>query len=162
MLAFFPTLILMAFVFILPKGRAYVDGLNLEDLHWIHIVRIPVEIILYLLFVSNTLPELMTFGGRNLDILAGLTVPLIIFYGLRKPILSRNRILLWNVIGLFLLVNIIVMAILSIESPFQQIHQSIATTGILIFPYIWLPSFLAPLVLFSHLISIRRLLKTKA
>jgi hypothetical protein len=161
MLAFFPTIIFMAFAFILPKGRAYMDSLDVEALHWIHVLRIPVEIVLYLLFAANTLPELLTYSGRNLDILAGLTVPLIIFYGLRKPILGNNRILLWNVIGVFLLLNIIAMVILSVETPFQQIHQSIATTGILYFPFIWLPSFLAPLVLFSHLISIRKLMPKK-
>jgi hypothetical protein len=157
----FPALIAIAVSFILPQGRAYMDSLEQEDLHWIHIIRIPVEIVLYLLFVANSIPELLTFSGRNLDILAGLTAPLVIFYGLRKPILGTNRVLLWNLIGVFLLLNIIVMVILSIKSPFQQIHQSIETTGILEFPFIWLPCFLAPMVLFAHLISIRHLLKSR-
>jgi hypothetical protein len=161
MLALFPALLAIATVFILPQGRKYLDDLNQEDLHWIHIIRIPVEVVLYLLFMANSIPELMTFGGRNLDILAGLTVLLVIFYGFRKPILGTNRVLLWNVIGVFLLLNIIVMAILSIKSPFQQIHQSIETTGILEFPFVWLPCFLAPMVLFAHLISIRQLLKSR-
>ena len=162
MFALFPALIAIAAFFILPAGRKYMDGLDLENLHWIHVIRIPVEIVLYLLFVAETLPELLTFGGRNMDILAGLTVPLIIFYGLRKPILGTNRVLLWNVIGIFLLLNIIIMAILSVKTPFQQIHQSIETTGILAFPYIWLPCFLAPIVLFAHLVSIRQLLVARS
>ena len=32
-----------------------------------HLVRVPVEIVLFFLFVHGTIPELMTFSGRNFD-----------------------------------------------------------------------------------------------
>lgn len=135
------------------------DKLNPESLYWIHIVRIPVEIVLWMLFTVSLVPEVMTFEGRNYDIIAGLTAPLIIFYGIRRPIIDKNRLLLWNVLCLFLLLNIVVMAILSVKSPFQTMSFNIPNKGVLLFPFIWLPSFIVPTVLFSHLVSIRLLLK---
>lgn len=155
-----PPLLFIAALFITLKGRIFMDDLDLENLHWIHTIRIPIEIILYLLFVAKTLPEAMTFGGKNLDIIAGLTAPLIVLYGIRKPILSKNRMLLWNIICLFLLLNIVGLALFSIETPFQQLHFDIPTTGVLGFPFVWLPCFIVPMVLFGHLVSIRRLLKS--
>ena len=45
--------------------------MNLRILTLLHIVRVPVEIVLYWLFISKAIPGLMTFNGRNFDILAG-------------------------------------------------------------------------------------------
>lgn len=158
-LALIPTFILIAYIFFSKKGKAFMDELNPESLYWIHIVRIPVEIVLWMLFTVSLVPEVMTFEGRNYDIIAGLTAPLIIFYGIRRPIIDKNRLLLWNVLCLFLLLNIVVMAILSVKSPFQTMSFNIPNKGVLLFPFIWLPSFIVPTVLFSHLVSIRLLLK---
>ena len=154
-----PALLLIAALFISKQGRAWIDALELENLHWVHVVRIPVEITLWLLFIANQIPELMTFEGRNLDIIAGLTVPIVIIFGLRKGILDNQRILLWNIIGIGLLLNIVIMAILSIESPFQQLAFNQPNKAVIQFPFVWLPAFIVPLVLFSHLASLRQLLK---
>ncbi|AWV96832.1 hypothetical protein [Arcticibacterium luteifluviistationis] len=158
-LALIPTLILIAYIFLSPKGKKFMDKLDPESLYWIHTVRIPIEIVLWMLFVASQIPEAMTFRGRNFDIIAGLTAPLIIFYGIRKPIIDKNRLLLWNVLCLFLLLNIVVMAILSIDSPLQTMSFEMPNKGIIQFPYVWLASFIVPTVLFSHLVSIRHLLK---
>lgn len=158
-LVILPALLLIAALFISKQGRAWIDALELENLHWVHVVRIPVEITLWLLFIANQIPELMTFEGRNLDIIAGLTVPIVIIYGLRKGILDNQRILLWNIIGIGLLLNIVIMAILSIESPFQQLAFNQPNKAVIQFPFVWLPALIVPFVLFSHLASLRQLLK---
>ena len=72
----------------------------------ISIVRIPVELILYWLFLYNWVPELMTFSGINFDILAGLTTPFVIYLGIKKNGLKRNLLLTWNVISMLLLLSI--------------------------------------------------------
>lgn len=158
-LAIIPTFILIGIIFFTAKGKKFMDELETEPLYWIHTTRIPVEIVLWMLFVASQIPEVMTFEGRNYDIIAGLTAPLIIFYGIRKPIIDRNRLLLWNILCLFLLLNVVVMAILSVESPLQKMSFDIPNKGVLLFPFIWLPSFIVPMVLFSHFVSIRQLLK---
>jgi hypothetical protein len=50
-------------------------GLDKKILTLLHIIRIPVELGLYWLFIYKAIPQLMTFEGRNFDILVGLTVP---------------------------------------------------------------------------------------
>ncbi|MFT5885901.1 MAG: hypothetical protein ACI9IP_002364 [Arcticibacterium sp.] len=160
-LSVIPALLLILGFFISKKGQAFMDGISIEALHWIHTIRIPVELILWSLFVAEQIPKIMTFGGRNYDIIAGLTAPLLVYYGIRRPIIDKGRMLLWNFLGLFLLLNIVVMAILSVASPLQQIAFDRPNKAILEFPIVWLPSFIVPLVLFSHLVSIRQLLKKK-
>jgi hypothetical protein len=65
----FPLLILPPMLFLISrfaikKGRAFLDGLNLPMLTIFHVIRIPVEFVLFWLFVNNSIPEAMTFHGR--------------------------------------------------------------------------------------------------
>ncbi|PSK91184.1 hypothetical protein B0I18_106196 [Taibaiella chishuiensis] len=71
-----PALLVIALLFILPRGRRFIDALPLYRLSWIHVVRIPVELVLYGLYVYRCVPGLMTFAGHNFDILAGISAPL--------------------------------------------------------------------------------------
>ena len=58
-----------------------------------------------------------------------------------------------------LLINIIIIAILSSPFPFQQFAFERPNIGMMHFPFIWLPAFVAPAVLFSHFASIMILIK---
>jgi hypothetical protein len=135
------------------------DGLPLAHLTYLHVVRIPVEIVLYLLFINHTVPELMTFEGRNLDIISGVSSPLIAYFGIAKGKPKKTLLLIWNFICLGLLFNIVIHAVLSAPFPFQQFAFDQPNIAVLHFPFIWLPTFIVPLVLFSHLTSIRQLIK---
>jgi len=156
-----PTILTMIFLFVTLKGRQFIDSLPLKNLTYLNIVRIPVEIVLFWLFLNKSIPELMTFEGRNFDITAGITAPLIAYFGLTKTKLSRPTILIWNFICLGLLINIVVNALFSAPSPIQRFAFEQPNIAILNFPFSWLPTFIVPIVLFGHLTSIRRLLKQK-
>lgn len=69
--------------------------------------------------------------------------------------------MLWNLICLGLLLNIVVLAILSAPSPFQILAFDQPNIAITHFPYVWLPSVVVPIVLFSHLVAIRYFYKKK-
>ncbi len=140
----------------------YTDPLDLKWLTLLHVLRIPVEIVLYLLFVHKAIPRVMTLGGRNLDILAGLTAPFIYYFGFVKYRLPVKFILAWNLISLVLLLNIVLIAVLSMPSPFQQFGYGQPNIALFYFPFVWLPGFLVPLVMFAHLVSIRQLLLRKS
>ncbi|HYG03209.1 MAG TPA: hypothetical protein VD927_12245, partial [Chryseosolibacter sp.] len=57
--------------------------------------RIFVEILLWMLFVDQVLPVQMTFEGRNFDILAGITGPIVaLLYGAGR--ISPRFLLVWN------------------------------------------------------------------
>ncbi|MFK7920606.1 MAG: hypothetical protein AB8H47_01555 [Bacteroidia bacterium] len=158
-LAVVPTFILMAVLFLTKKGRAFIDALPLPHLHWIHIVRIPVEIVLYCLFLNHAVPEVMTFAGRNFDIIAGITAPVIIYLAFSQKVGGKGLLIGWNIAMLALLINIVATAILALPSNFQQIALDQPNWAVLNFPFSWLPAFVVPVVMFSHFATLRQLFR---
>lgn len=152
-----PPLLLLIGLLITSKGRRFLDSLQLDRLTLLHIVRIPVEIVLFWLFLNKSIPQIMTFEGQNVDVLSGLTAPVVHYLGFVKKRLSRHVLIAWNVICLALLANIVVTAVLSVPSPFQQLAFDQPNVGILYFPFVWLPSVVVPLVLVAHLSALRQL-----
>jgi hypothetical protein len=157
-----PPIVLIVVLFTTQRGKMFIDSLDLGTLTLFSIVRIPVEIVLFWLFVQKAIPELMTFEGRNFDILAGLSAPFLYYFVFVKRTWSKTVLLVWNFSCLALLTNIVVNAILSAPSPFQQFAFDQPNIGVLYFPFVWLPSCIVPLVFFSHFVSIRRLVNGKA
>jgi hypothetical protein len=153
-----PPLIGIILLFATSKGRQYIDRLNAKTLTILHAIRVPVEIVLWWLFLHKTIPELMTFEGRNFDILAGISAPLVFYFGYVKGIMSKMVILVWNFICLGLLINIVANAVLSAPFPFQQFGFDQPNIAVLYFPFIWLPCCVVPLVVLSHLACIRQLI----
>jgi hypothetical protein len=155
-----PALLTIILLFVTSAGRRFINNINLRTLTLLSIVRILVELVLYWLFLNKAVPELMTFAGRNFDILAGITAPIIYLICFKNGTVSNKPVLLiWNFISLLLLLNIVINAILSLPFPFQQFAFDQPNIAILYFPFIWLPSFIVMTVLFSHLLAIRRLTK---
>lgn len=154
LVAVMPPLLFIVGMFVLATGRQFIDGLPLRQLTWIHTIRIGVELLLLQLFIIGQIPEVMTFEGCNWDILAGLTAPFMVFYQKKWP---PKILLWWNIVALALLVNIVTTAVLSAPFPFQQLAFEQPNVGVLKPSIIWLPGFVVPVVLFSHLVVIRRL-----
>ena len=155
-----PPLIGMIYLFCSIKGRSFIDKLNLKKLTLLHTIRIAVEAVLYYLFTAKAIPEIMTFAGRNFDIIAGITAPVIFYTAFYKTRPARKLLLIWNIISLGLLFNIVIIAMLSVHTPFQQFGFSQPNIAILHFPFNWLPAVVVPIVLFSHLAAIRQLTNT--
>ncbi len=153
-----PALLFIVILFLTKQGRQYLDKLNIKTLTILHVIRIPVECTLYWLFIYKTVPGLMTFEGRNFDILSGMTAPLVFYAAFMRKRFNRNLLLTWNFICLGLLLNIVINAILSAPFPFQQFAFDQPNIAVLYFPFVWLPCCVVPLVLLSHLASIRQLI----
>ena len=156
-----PAMLFIVVLFVTAKGRQFIDSLDTKVLTLLHIIRIPVEMVLFWLFVHKTVPQIMTFEGRNFDILSGITSPIVYYFGFVKRQLSRKVIILWNFICLGLLANIVVIALLSAPFPFQQLAFEQPNIAILYFPFIWLPCCVVPLVLLAHLVCIRHIINNK-
>jgi hypothetical protein len=144
--------------FSLQKIRLYIGHVDLKWLTLIHTLRVPVEMVLFWLYIHKTLPQIMTFEGRNPDILVGLTAPFIYYFGFIKNRLPLRTILIWNLVSLGLLLNIAVIAILSMPLSIQQFGFDRPDIALFYFPFVWLPGFMVPLVIFAHLVSIRGIL----
>jgi hypothetical protein len=157
---------------LIPVLLFIIFGLTKKRLNWItqkrrtdlstflHTIRIPVEIILFYLFMDKMLPELMTFEGRNFDILAGISAPLIGILWLKK-IINRNALIIWNVFGLFLILFVFINGILSSELPIQIFGFEQPTKAINYFPFVLLPATIVPIVIYMHITDIIRLRKEK-
>ncbi|MBL7811229.1 MAG: hypothetical protein JNL57_03310 [Bacteroidetes bacterium] len=157
-----PVILLILLLFTLPAGKNWVASLNLSYLTLLHTVRIPVEMVLYGLMLHKSVPELMTFTGRNFDIIAGISAPVIWFICFRKKGLRRKDLLLaWNLVCLGLLLNVVIHGVLSAPSVIQKFAFDQPNTAVLHMPYIWLPAVVVPLVFLSHLAAISQLLKKK-
>lgn len=138
------------------RGQRFIDGLSEKSLVWVHIIRVPVEFALYSLAVEKQVPWSMTFYGHNFDIIIGLSVPLIFFAAYYKNWLGKKALIAWNIIGLISLMIIVITAIGAAPSPFQLWDIDRPNYAVLHFPFSWLPSFIVPLVLFSHLVLLRK------
>ncbi len=154
-----PPMLVIIYLLLSKQGGVWINSLPLERLVWLSIVRIPVEIGLFRLYIHGAVPRLMTFEGGNLDIISGLTVPVIAYYGFSKGVFGKKVILGWNILCLGLLANIVIRAILSAPLPFQELAFDQPNIAILHFPFIWLPVYIVPVVLFGMLASIRKLSK---
>jgi hypothetical protein len=154
-----PPIVFIAALLIIKKGRLFIDVFNVKTLTLLHIVRIPVEFTLYLLFLHRLVPGIITFEGRNFDILCGLTAPFIYYFGYIKNVLSKRLIIAWNIACLLLLANVVITAVLSVPSPFQKFGFDQPNIALFYFPFIWLPCFIVPVALFAHLVAIRKLIK---
>lgn len=153
-----PPLLAIGLLLATAAGRRYLAALRPDVLTLLHVVRIPVELVLLGLFLHGAVPRLMTFEGRNWDILAGLTAPIMYYLVFRTRLLGRRGLLLWNVLGLLSLLNIVGNAVLSVPTPLQQFGFEQPNVAILHFPFVWLPGAVVPVVLLAHLTAIWRLL----
>jgi hypothetical protein len=156
LLAIAPPLLVIAGLFSTAAGRRFLDGMDLKWCVLLHSVRILVELNLYWLFLYRQVPALMTFEAGNLDILAGLTAPLI-WWAFSRGHIGRRGLLLWNSICLLSVLNAFARAMLSAPFRFQRFAFDQPTIAILSFPFILLPAFIVPAALLCHLVVFRKL-----
>lgn len=133
-----------------PAGRAFLAHVPRPHVVALQSFRVPVELILWALFLDHAIPERMTFEGRNFDVLVGLTAFPIGFAAWagskRRPWLA----LLWHVAGLALLANIVSMAI--------RAQPPVIPTV----PMVWLPAFLVPVALLGHIAGIAQAIRARS
>lgn len=141
-------------------GRAIIDQLPAHWLVYAQVFRIPMELILWALFLEKVIPIQMTFEGLNYDVLTAIFALPIGYFCFTRASLPKRWAIAWNVLGLVLVTTIVVIAILSAPTPFRQFHNNPANTFIAYLPYIWLPGFVVPMAYLMHFASLRQLLKS--
>lgn len=154
-LAIVPPVIFIAYLASF-RGKMLVVATSLKHLTLLHTIRIAVEVVLLFLFQMGEIPQLMTFEGSNPDILSGITAPLV-WLAYQKGLVGNRGLFVWNIVCLGLLLNIVVRAILSAPTPFQQFAFDQPNVGLLKSPYVLLPAFIVPAVLFSHVAAMLKL-----
>lgn len=158
LLGILPPILLIIILMITKGGKKFIDSLPLKEVTYLNTVRIFVELVLFALFINKAVPKIMTFEGGNLDILSGLSAPVVAYFVFSKTPFKPRLLLVWNIICLLLLTNVVSKALLSAPFPVQKLAFDQPNWAILIFPFVWLPTFIVPLVLFGHVASLRRLI----
>ena len=152
-----PGFILILLAFLTPAGRKLINRFDLVKYTYLHTIRVPVEFVLFGLFIIGTVPESMTFEGRNYDIFSGLSAPFIAYFGFQKGKLNNKWLLIWNIICLILVLQVVITGILSAPTPLQLWAYDQPNVGVFYFPFLWLPGIVVPIVIFGHLVAIRAL-----
>lgn len=154
-----PSLILIVLLFSTKKGKEIINRVDLKTLTWFHSIRIPVEIVIYMLFSERLLSQYMTVEGTNFDLLSGISAPIVTYLVFRSSPIKKKLLFVWNILALGLLANVVISAILAFPSPFQILSLQQPNVAVMYFPFNLLPTFVVPLVLLAHLIAIKRLRK---
>jgi len=121
-------------------------------------MRIPIELMLYGLFVAGKFPIHLTFEGRNFDVLVGLSAPVMALLASRGKLGPRGLVA-WHVVSLGLLANIVFMAVTTLPGPLHLAWPGASNVVVTTFPYVYLPGFLVPVALFGHVLALRKLAK---
>ena len=87
----------------------FTNSLPLTVLTLLHVIRLPIELVLYWLAHSGSIPQLMTFEGSNFDILSGITAPLVYLVAFRGGRTNRPLLIIWNIAALLLLITYFVV-----------------------------------------------------
>ena len=154
-----PTILIIISMFVLPAGKIFIEKINLKSLTNFHSIRIAVEVVLSLLFHYGYVSKYMTFEGTNFDILSGISALIVAYIAFKHTAINRKLLLIWNGIALLLLLNVVITAIFALPTAFQKLAFDQPNIAILFFPFVLLPTLLVPMVLFGHLVAIKRLWK---
>src|SRR5436190_15600403 len=65
LLGVLPALATIVITFLTTKGKAFIDNINLKTLTYFNTIRIPVEMVLLLLYKNRLVPINITFEGTN-------------------------------------------------------------------------------------------------
>lgn len=151
-------LLAILLLFIIPASRAFLGSLPITTLHYLHIVRVPVEMVLWWLAVLHMVPMQMTFEGSNLDIISGISAPFAAVFLVGRN-MNRLGAIIWNLLALGLLINIVSRAISYTPYFYEATVGNVpANEGVFYFPYVLLPTFVVPTVLFCHVVSLYQLI----
>jgi hypothetical protein len=118
--------------------------------------RIVVELILWISVLRGLLPVQMSFEGRNFDVLSGLFALPIGYYCFVRKSWPVWLVTMYNVAGLLLLLNIVLISVFSLPTPIRIFHSEPSSALLGTFPFIYLPGLLVPLAYTLHIWSLRQ------
>jgi hypothetical protein len=147
----------VALAIALSRVGARLAQLPLAALVGVQAFRLPLELAMHEAARQGVMPERMSFGGANFDIVTGaLAIPLAI--ALARGFRGRALVLAWNILGAALLANVLVNAVLAtpMVHAFGTSPRDL-NTFVAYFPFVWLPSVMVVAALVGHIVIARRL-----
>ena len=144
-----------AFLVRRPSVKVFASTIPATLLIGLQVFRVLVEFVLHGLYQNRLIPRMLTFEGANFDILIGFSAPVIAWLYASGRI-NAAAVKLWSWAGIAMLANVMIRFVLTFTG---TIRTEIPNTGIGMFPFTFLPGFLAPLALSLHVLVLRSLSK---
>jgi hypothetical protein len=141
-----------------PLGRRLAAALPLSALVGFQSFRILVELLLHRAYTEGLMPVQMSYSGRNFDVVSGLTAAALALWlatGRRSG--TRRIVFLWNTLGVALLANILIVAMLSTPTPLRVFDNEPANVWIRDWPWVWLPAVMVLAAIVGHVLVYQRL-----
>ena len=111
--------------------------------------RLPLELAMHAMYERGIMPVEMSFSGRNFDVVTGASA-LVLAALVRAGRAGRRLVAAWNVIGLALLVNVVVVALLG--TPRFRYFGDHLNVWVTYPPFVWLPAVMVLAALAGHLV----------
>lgn len=143
-----------------PAGARIAERVPLVLLVEIQAFRLPLEVMMHRAYELGLMPVQMSYSGRNFDIVSGVTALIVVaILWFRKPGPRATRWIVgtWSVLGMALLANIVIVAVLSAPTPLRQFHNEPANVWVTGYPWVWLPTVMVLTAIMGHILVIRRL-----
>jgi hypothetical protein len=151
-----------------PTGRQIARHLPLWVLVAVQAFRLPLELVMHEMYERGVMPGVMTYSGRNFDIVTGATAIVVAALVARKERRrgvpadrgrgGRALVWVWNLVGLALLVNVVTVAILATPR-FRYFGDDQLNVWVTYPPFVWLPAVLVLAALAGHLVILRALVR---
>ncbi len=137
-------------------GRKLAEGLPLVWLVGFQVFRLPTELLIHQAANAGLAPMEMTFEGRNFDIVTGIFALALVVLMHRGEVPAK-LITVWNLLGLALLLNVVITAVMAMPHPLQVLNTTPPNVWVTYFPFILLPGVLVCSALLGHLLVFRAL-----
>lgn len=139
-----------------PVGGRLAAGLPLALLVGSQAFRIAVELLIHRAAAEGIAPPQMSWEGRNLDVVTGVTALLLGLWLARRPA-PAWLVHGWNLLGLALLANVVAVGWLSAPTPLRRFWNEPANVWITRAPWVWLPTVMVLAALLGHVLVFRRM-----
>jgi hypothetical protein len=146
-------------VIYLSFTRTFREIVQQVPLHWLiafQSFRIAVELLLWQGYQKGIIPVQMSFEGRNFDIAAGILAIITAWIVSRRRGNYRVIARAYHFTGLLLLLNVLIVALLSMPTPFRYFTNEPSLAAVGRFPMIYLPGILVVLAYTAHIFSLRQ------
>jgi D-alanyl-D-alanine-carboxypeptidase/D-alanyl-D-alanine-endopeptidase len=159
-----PTMIVLLVVILLLSvglgvtrvGTRLATGLPLAVLVGFQGFRLPLELMMHRAYAVGIMPVQMSYSGLNFDIITGILAILVAgLYASGRVGLRAVRV--WNWLGVVLLLNVLVIALLSAPTPWRVFRNDPPNVWVTQAPYVYLPAVMVALAILGHTVIFRSL-----
>lgn len=144
------------FALSLGLSRRVVAALEPSSGAWlvgVQALRLPLALLLWRLAAEGLYEHRVSAGGMSLDLVTGTLAPPLAWLAYQERTLSDRWLLAFHGLGLTLLAVLLGELVLVVTSANEVLSTS---------PFVWLPIFFVPVMLFAHVASVRQILRERA